>query len=165
MSHIQAVGWIDTWLISSRLRQLYFDRFEGDGDVQTLHLLDEDGENLPILNGEKGWKGASTFLKRLSNDAAPFMGGLPADLGAVWIDRLRPNGKTPWTQIDDPDWLQFRIALFSPPGAWFYVGGEALVLGVGTINYINTAALHSRVNFSNAPCVHLVANVRRPPSP
>lgn len=162
MAQIQPIGWLDTFVLSSRLRQVYWERFEGEGDLELIHLLDEDGQDLPILKGEKGWKGAKNFLTRLSAAAAPFLSGAPAEFGAVWIDRLKPEGKTVWSRIDDPEMLRLHVCLAAPPGAWFYCGGEAQQLGVGIVNYVNVAALHSRVNFGNAPCTHLVANVRRP---
>jgi hypothetical protein len=165
VSHLQAIGWLDPLLVLSRLRQVYWERFEGDGDLDFIHLLDEDGSKLPIMRGEKGWQGANTFLTRFKQAAAPFLGGHPATLGATWIERLRPNGKTPWTVIDEPDWLRIHVCLAGPPGAWLYCGGESVngtLLMPGAVMYINTAALHSAVNFGNAPRIHLVANVRRP---
>lgn len=160
--NIQSVGWLDTSLVWMRLRLSYWDRFEGDGDLETLHLLDDEGEELPILKGEKGWKGVGTFLTKLSNAAAPFLNNRPAEFAGVWLDRLKPNGKTNWGQTDEPDLLRVHICLAGPPNALFYCGGEAAVLGVGVVNYINVGALHSRVNFGNAPAIHMVANVRRP---
>lgn len=165
MSHLTVIGWLDTGLVWSRLRQVYWERFEGDGDLDTIPLLDEDGAKLPIMRGEKGWQGANTFLTRFKQAAAPFLGGKPAELGATWIERLRPNGKTPWTVIDEPDWLRIHVCLSGPPGAWLYCGGEALNgagMMPGSVVYVNVSALHSAVNFGNAPRIHLVANVRRP---
>jgi hypothetical protein len=105
---------------------------------------------------------AKTLLARLKNAAAPFLGGKPAELADIWIESLLPGGKTPWSQVDDPELLRLYIALASPPGAWFYCGGEAAQLGIGVVNWVNIALPHSVLNLGNAPRVCLVANVRRP---
>lgn len=164
LANIQPFGWIDTRMMLSNLSLRYWEALVGAGDIQTLPLRDPDG-NLPILEGSKKFGSALTLLARFRSQAAAFMEGKPADLAAAWVEVLQPEGSTPWTRNDDPEFLQFRICLASPPGAFLFCGDQKEVIGVGIINLINTAMLCSSVNAGTAPRIHLVINVRRPPPP
>lgn len=165
MSHIQPIGWLDTSLLFANFRLRYADQLTDDGPVLKLHLRDDDRGDLPILTGERKFGSAVNFLTRLKSAAAPFLGGKPADLGAVWIERLMPGAHTPWTQIDEPELITLHIALATNPAAWLYCGGESVNCGVGVINYINVQAAHTAINFGSSPRDHLVINVRRPETP
>jgi hypothetical protein len=152
---------MDPILVLARLRLVYWQDFEGDGSVVTIPLI-EDGEKLPILKGEKSWAAMNSFLTRLGNESARFLGGRPAVFERAYVEQLRPDGRTPWTQQDDPDLLEVRVALATPLNAPIYCGGEGSTLPASTVAYVNAQALHSSVNFGNFPRLHLVSHVRKP---
>ena len=162
MNHIRPIGWMDSAKLTANFILRYADQLSSDGPVLKLHLRDDDRGDLPILTGDRKFGSAVNFLQRLKQTAAPFLGGKPADLGSVWIERLMPNGHTPWSQEDEPELIRLHIALTTNPHAFLYCGGEGVNLGIGVVNYVNAQALTSAANFGTAPRDHLVVNVRRP---
>lgn len=157
--NIRPLGSLDTLVIAGRLRIEHWDKLEGAGDVRSLPLMDDEGEPLAIL---KRWKAVTPFVTRLRNAAAPLLGNRPAELGRVWIEALQPHGHTPWTEDAQGEFLHVRLCLSTPLNSFLYCGGESTVLLVGSLAYLNTAALHSWVNLGDWPAIHLCADVRRP---
>ena len=158
MAHIQPLGWVDTSLMFANFRLRYHDLLRGEGVEEALEIM-QGGDMAP---GLEKFASAKALILRLASAAAPFMGGAPAKVRTASIVNLPPNAHTEWSQTDDPETLLFQVALTNPPGAWLYCGGEAAQLGVGVVNYVNTAALHCSVNLSDCPRYHLVARVERP---
>lgn len=158
--NIQPVGWLDTLVVLGNLRLRHWERLEGDGDVQTVLLRDEEGEASLLKKGL--FKSMQSFLARLSNEAAPFLGNQPAELGRAWIECLRPGRHTGWTEEPAGEWLQLRICLATPPNAWLYCGGESAVIQPGVIAYVNVQAPTSSLNLGTSPRLHLVVEVKKP---
>lgn len=156
--NLRVLGYLDTIVILSNLRLRHWEHLEGDGDIRTLVLRDEDGD-MPIL---AKWASARSFLQRLRNEAAPFLNGLPAELGRAWIESLLPGRSTPWRSEDQSDWLTLRVCLATPPGGWLYCNGEAMVLQPGIVAYVNVQAPTSSLNLGPSPRLHLCCEVRRP---
>ncbi len=146
----------------ANFRLRYADQLVDDGPVLSLHLRDDDRGDLPILTGERKFGSAVNLLTRLKSAAAPFLGGKPADIMRAYVERLMPGAHTPWLQELEPDWLTLHIALATNPEAWLYCGGAAANLGVGIVNFVNTQASFSALNFGSSPRDHLVVHVRRP---
>ncbi len=127
-----------------------------------LILRGMGGDATVILNE---WKSAKALLTRVKNAAAPFFGGVPAELGGVYLDTLRPGESVPWAADESEyrrDYHDIVVCILPSPGAWVYCGGESAVLPWGQVTAINRAAMTSEVNFGPSSRTNLVIGVKRP---
>ena len=120
-------------------------------------------------------KGLSPFSPsgvqpRLSSPAfeqqrAPFMDGKTPELGAAALVRLKAGGLVEWAKDEGP-YAEAHRSLYLPivpsPGAWVYCGGEAAVLPVGQLTFVNRRMLYSAINLGDHPVITLVCDVRAP---
>ena len=149
------------FLQTSDLTAYYVARYRKRLDQGLLYLRDEN-DDLPIL---AEWKTARAFLARFKAAAPPFLNDQPAQLGKVWIEQLPGMSATPWT-IEEDDYAQAHIRTRTPliitPQSITLSGAEALVLAVGIVSVVEHRTLHSEINLSPYPRVHLIVDVKRP---
>ena len=160
MSHIVPLEFIDTWAFSAALFARHKDRFTGD-HLAMLPLRSQGGP-LPILSE---WKSAKALLSKVRNAAAPLLGGKAGVLGEAALVRLAPGGYMEWTCETSEYALahhRLHLCVVPAPGCCVLSGGESGVLPVGMLTYVNRSVLHSAVNFSDTPCIHLIVDVRAP---
>jgi hypothetical protein len=154
---IRAIGFIDT----SRFTAHFMVKFEKHMQDGVLPLRDENGD-LPII---AEWLTAKAMLGRFKTGAAALNNGKTLTLGKAWIERLPGGHGTPWTVEEDTyaqEHIRTRTCMISVPDAYSFSGGDKLLLNVGVINVVEHRVLHSEVNFSTYPRVHLIVDVRRP---
>lgn len=136
-----------------------------DNGLLYLRDIPEDGEtvhDLPIL---EEWKTAQALLKRFRAAASGFLNGEPARLGKVWIEQLPGHSATPW-QMEEDEYAQghirTRTCIVPAPDAYTLSGLERLLLSTGVVNVVEHRVLHSEINLSSYPRVHLIIDVQRP---
>lgn len=119
-------------------------------------------KDLPIL---REWKTARALLARFKSIAAPLLRGEQAEFGKVWIEQLPGNCGTPWL-LEEDDYAQAHIrtrtCLIPAPDAYSCSGLERVLLSVGVVNIIEHRVLHSEMNLSPYPRVHLIVDIKRP---
>ena len=156
--NIQPLAFLDTWAFASTLYARYKDRFGGDHHSAEILPLRTAEDALPIL---AEWKSAKALLSRLRVAAAPLTGGKTAELGAVALVRLKAGGYIDWSR-EEGEFHSVQLPIVPSPGAWLYSGGEAAVLPVGQLTFVNRKVLYSAVNLGDHPVIHLVTDVREP---
>lgn len=116
----------------------------------------------------KDFKSARSLLLKIANLVAPMNGGQPGELGKAMIVSLPPGGWVDW-HVDEGAYAEahhrFHVCLVPSPGAMLYVGGEAVNLPVGMLNYVNNRVPHSAYNVGPVSRIHLIADIRRPDAP
>lgn len=110
---------------------------------------------LPIL---AEWKTAKALLSRTRAALAPFFGGKTPELGEAALVRLKAGGHLEWGFADAGH--SFHLPIVPSPGAWVYSGGEAAVLPVGQLTFVNRRVLHSAINLGEHPVIHLVIDAK-----
>ena len=155
--NIQPLAFIDTWAFSATLYARYKERFVGEHHSMDLIPLRSEEGALPIL---AEWKSAKALLARIRVAAAPFMGDRTPDLGQAAVVRLKPGGFIEWSREEAGTSLHLPIV--PCPGAWVYAGGEASVLPVGQLTYVNRRVPWSAVNFGEHSVIHLIVDVSVP---
>lgn len=132
--------------------------------LDTLPLRKGD-EDLPIL---AEWKSAKALLTRIRTAAAPYFDNQTPDLGDAAVMSMRPGGALDWS-VEEGEYAEshrlLHLCLIPAPGLWVYSNGEAAVLPVGQLTFVNRRALHSVVNFGEHTGVHLVVDVKAPAAP
>lgn len=160
--NIAPIAFVDTWSFASTLFARYKDRFVGDHHSMTMLPLRSEEGPLPILSE---WKSAKALLSKIRTAAAPFMDGKAADLGAAALIHMKPGGFMEWTW-EGGEYAQahcrFHLCVVPAPGCAIYSGGESGVLPVGMLTYVNRLVLHSAVNHSDTPAIHLVVDLQKP---
>ena len=159
---IRPIVFLDTSTLAAYFRVKYSERMhEG---ILMLRDTGEDGEvvDRPIL---KEWKSARAFLSRFKSAAQPFLENQPVVLGKVWIETLPGPAGTPWNLFEDDyhqTHIRTRTCLIPTPDNYTMSGVERVSLGVGMVNLVEHRILHSELNLSVYPRVHLIVDVRRP---
>lgn len=87
------------------------------------------------------------------------------ELGRVMLVSLKPGG-TITPHIDEGAYAdhyeRFHLSLQSEPGNAFYAGDEGTHMLPGELWWFNHKELHSVVNFSSTPRLHLIADIVAP---
>lgn len=145
-------------------------RYKKQLDNGLLYLRDipEDSDtahDCPILDE---WKTASAMLKRFRGLASAFLGGEPARLGKVWLEQLPGHSATPWT-IEEDEYAQAHIrtrtCIVPSPDAYTLSGLDRVLLLNGVVHVVEHRILHSEINLSSYPRLHLIIDVQRPEQP
>lgn len=157
------------FLPTDQFTAFFVAKFRARLDQGLLYLRDVPDEDvfaepkdLPIL-GE--WKAARALLQRFKSAAAPLLEGKTAVLGKAWIEQLPGHCGTPWTLCEDDyaqNHIRTRTCLIPAPDAYSHSGADRVLLGVGVVNVVEHRILHSEINLSTYPRVHLIVDIRRP---
>jgi hypothetical protein len=156
--HLRPLGFIDTSFMTAKLILSYRDRFEAGDDGIDRILLISDTEPTSLLNE---WRSAKALLARLRNEYAQAFGGRALVIDGAWIERVKPDVRTAWTEAET-DNLCVMIGMVPCPNAWLYCGGESIVFPVGQIVLVNHRAPHTQANFGPCAQINLVLDVARP---
>lgn len=157
--NIQPIGFLETEAFQATFVIKYKSLLSADlNGVDTLLLRSAD-EDTPLLSE---WKAAKTLLAKIRNGATKFLGGKPAELGCVELQRFRPQNATPWRTDEDNGCFRLHLCIIPSPGLWVMSGVERAILPVGNLNLVEHTVLHCEVNFADHAAVHLVIDVKRP---
>lgn len=153
MPNFQALCFVDGSSCTAR----YVTQFKArlDGDTIMLRSVAKD---LPIL-GE--WKSAKNLLAKISNAAAPFLGGKPALINMAQIFTLVPNEREEWGYIN-ADGVRAYLPLLPSPGAMLFSGIEGCNPPVGMLTAIVSKAPFSMINLGPCAATWLVVDAAVP---
>lgn len=152
---IRAVGWLDTWALSSTLYGRYRPKLQEVGGGLSLFVVD------PRTMEE--WRQLKSALARLTAAVTKAVGFRPT-VERVTIARLEPRSTTSWAAEPDSSTIRLHVALVANPNARRFVAdtGEAVALGVGVVNLIDQTRLNSWVNLGDSAAVELVIDLLKP---
>lgn len=156
---IQPIGFLETDAFQATFVLKYRSLLSADlNGVDTL-LLRTATEDTPLL---AEWKAAKTLLTKIRNGASRFLGGEPAELGCVEIQRFKPQTATPWRIDEDNGCFRLHLGIIPSPDMWVMSGAARSMVAVGSLVLIDHQILHCETNFADHPAVHLVVDVKRP---
>lgn len=130
--NFSTIGFIDASQATAR----YVTQFKARLDGDTI-MLRQDAKDLPIL-GE--WKSAKNLIAKVSNAAAPFLGGKPAVINMAQIFTLVPNEREDWAYVQ-LEGVRAYLPLLPSPGAMLFCGIEGCNPPVGQLTAVTARHL------------------------
>lgn len=156
--NFRSVGFVDTFSLVASLRAR-LNLFAPADDMQTLLLraVDEDGK----VKVHPQWRKWPEMTNRIKQTQRMIDTEKQFELGRVALELLKPGGVVGWNRELLGNWLRFHLAVVTNPLSVVYSGPEQMTMQVGFVNWVNTGALCSQVNFGETQRIHLVCDFRK----
>lgn len=162
---IRPIGFLDLSAFTASYVLKY--KAQLQNGVLELRGVDEADVLAPIVDRPilQEWKAAKNLLGRYRSHARGVFRNAALELGKAWIEVLPGGQAVPWQSFEDDyaqDHIRTRTCMVPAPDAYSLSGMHRELIGVGVVNVVEHRVLHSEVNFSTFPRVHLIVDVERP---